>query len=86
MECGEEKEELVVGASIFPRCCGSFMQKIPSRFAFKLPGKFNPKTDVELDDFLTQHGEAPVFQDDEHKEKAKWAVKKARMGDDHLTF
>ncbi|MHA1952274.1 MAG: hypothetical protein ACW99G_14435 [Candidatus Thorarchaeota archaeon] len=84
--CGVEQELLIVGASEFPRCCKNYMHKLPSSFAFKLPGKHNPKNLVEMNNIMKDYGDCPVFESPEHQEKAEWSLKKSRMGDDHLTI
>lgn len=84
--CGEIVEGFFNLSDHAPMCHGAEMRRIPSSFSYKVAGTFTrtvaePTNKLELDQLLSDHGEAPVFPSSEVKEKAEWATKKGRMGD-----
>lgn len=71
-----------------PTCpqCGGDTSRVPSAFSYKIRGMFTrskqvPTNDVELDALCSAHGNAPIFGSQDRKDKAEWALRKARMGD-----
>jgi putative FmdB family regulatory protein len=80
--CGLEQTRLCK-ASDDPLCsCGSPLHRLPSLFSIAIAGNVGPKLGnrVALSDELDKQGfSAPLFRNEESKDKARWAIKRKRL-------
>jgi len=86
--CNRTVEEICKSTDPSPVChfCGSPTIKIPSTFGIAVRGQFTAKKElpsnrVELDDFISDFGHAPLYSNPESKERARWALKKVKFGE-----